>query len=337
MQFPRRTPATLLTTGVIVVALAGCGSTDTAAPTEASGAPLTEEQLNGLEVTFVPGVTADSFYISMQCGMQEVADEYGITIANQDPAQYDVTVQTPIVNAVAQTQTSALLVAPTDPVALTPALQKVADAGIPIGLVDSTIEDTSLAFTEVRTDNEAAGATAADALAELIGGSGKVLAIAFKTGAGPSDERQRGFEERITSEHPDIELLESQDSNNDPAKAASIVSAALAANPDLKGIFATNQFAAQGASTGIRNAGKEGDVKVVGFDAGPTQVEQLERGDVQALVAQQPKAIGEQVIEQLVGQLTGGEVESSILVGAEVVTAENLDEMGDVLYKESCD
>lgn len=336
MQFHFRTSAALLAAGALVVALAGCGSTTTATPGATPDGPLTEEQLDGLEVTFVPGVTADSFYITMQCGMQEIADQYGITINNQDPAQYDVTVQTPVVNAVAQTNTAALLVAPTDPVALTPALKKVSDAGIPIGLVDSTIEDTSLAFTEVRTDNEAAGATAADALAELIGGSGKVLAIAFKTGAGPSDERQRGFEDRIKSEYPDIELLASQDSNNDPAKAASIVSAALAANPDLSGIFATNQFAAQGASTGIRNAGKEGAVKVVGFDAGPTQVEQLERGDVQALVAQQPNAIGQQVVEQLINQLTGKATEASILVGAEVVTADNLSEMSDVLYKESC-
>lgn len=322
---------------LLAVGLIGCGSTNDASGGGAeTGGTLSEADLDGLNVTFVPGVTADSFYITMQCGMDEVAGEYGINIENQDPEQYDVTIQTPIVNAVAETSTDAMLVVPTDPVALTPALKKVADAGIPIGLVDSTIEDAGIPFTEVATDNEAAGGKAADALAELIGGEGKVFAIAYKTGAGPSDGRQRGFEKRIEEEYPDIELLQSQDSDNDPSKAASIISAALAANPDLKGVFATNQFAAQGASTGIRNAGVEGEVQVVGFDAGAVQIEQLERGEVQALIAQQPAEIGKQVIEQLVNYFTGEPVEREIWVESEIITADNLSEMDDVVYRESC-
>ena len=76
--------------------------------------------------------------------------------------------------------------------------------------------------------------------------------------------------------------------NDDPAKAASIVSATLSAHPDLKGIFATNLFSAEGAATALRQRGKLGQVKIVGFDAGPKQVRDLRGGVVQALIAQKP-------------------------------------------------
>ena len=57
-------------------------------------------------------------------------------------------------------------------------------------------------------------------------------------------------------------------------------------------MFATNLFTAQGVATGLRQAGKTGKVKMVGFDAGPDQIKQLKAGQVQALVAQKPYDIG---------------------------------------------
>ncbi|MGO1921453.1 MAG: substrate-binding domain-containing protein, partial [Microbacterium sp.] len=161
------------------------------------------------------------------------------------------------------------------------------------------------------------------------------LMIAFKAGASTSDARQKGFEDQIAT-YSDIEYLGAQINDNDPARAASIVQAALAANPDLSGVFATNLFAAQGAATGLRNAGAENEVKVVGFDAGGTQVEQLERGDVHALVAQKPSEIGAAAVEQVVATLTGGTVEDSIGTETVVITQDNLADMEEFVYKESC-
>ena len=69
-------------------------------------------------------------------------------------------------------------------------------------------------------------------------------------------------------------------------------SAALQKDPDIVGVFATNLFSAEGTATGVRQAGARGQVKIVGFDAGPNQVKALKDGTVQALVAQQPSTIG---------------------------------------------
>lgn len=326
--------AVLLAVSTLAFSLAACTSGATPSTPGGETGSLTEADLEGLTIGYIPGVN-DPFYISMQCAIEEAAAEYGMDVSVQIPEQFEAAVQTPIVNSMVATSPAALLIAPTDGQALYPPLKQASDAGIPIGLVDTTLEDTELAFTSIATDNEQGGAAAADALAELIGEEGKVLVIAFKAGASTSDARQKGFEDQIAT-YSDIEYLGAQINDNDPARAASIVQAALAANPDLSGVFATNLFAAQGAATGLRNAGAGNDVKIVGFDAGGTQIEQLERGDVHALVAQKPSDIGAAAVEQTVAALTGGTVEATIGTETVVITQDNLAEMEDYVYKESC-
>ena len=141
--------------------------------------------------------------------------------------------------------------------------------------------------------------TAADALAELIGEEGTVMVISVNPGISSTDARQAGFEEQIAT-YPDIEYIGTEFSNNEPARAAEILTATLAANPDLNGVFAANLFSAQGTATGLVQAGAQDDVTVVGFDAGAAQVEQLQAGDVQALVVQKPYDIGYQGVEQAI-------------------------------------
>jgi ribose transport system substrate-binding protein len=87
----------------------------------------------------------------------------------------------------------------------------------------------------------------------------------------------------------------------------------------------------------VRLAGAT-DVQVVGFDAGPDQITQLEAGDVQALVAQKPYDIGVQGIEQAVAALTGAEVTPEIQTESIVVTADNLEdpEVNRYVYKADC-
>jgi ABC-type sugar transport system substrate-binding protein len=112
----------------------------------------------------------------------------------------------------------------------------------------------------------------------------------------------------------------------------------LALAPDLVGIFGTNLFSAEGAATGLRSAGSAAKVKIVGFDAGPKQVEDLKQGIVQALIAQKPADIGKAGVEQAIAALKGEPVEKKIGTGFVVVTKDNMND-SDVqpfLYKSSC-
>ncbi len=79
-------------------------------------------------------------------------------------------------------------------------------------------------------------------------------------------------------------------------------------------------------------------VKVVGFDAGPDQIKQLEAGDVQALVAQKPFDIGVQGVQQAIASLSGGTVTPNIQTESLIVTKDNMTnpDVSKYIYKSSC-
>jgi len=297
-----------------------------------------EPETEGKTVAFVPGVMGNAFYVSMECGIRAEAAKYGFKVEIQGAPQFDPSLQTPIVNAVVAAKPAGLLVAPTDSKAMFVPISQAVDAGIKVALVDTTLDDTSKVITAIATDNTAGGAAAADALAKLIGEKGEVMAIAFQAGASTSDQRQRGFEGEI-KKYPNIKYIGFQISNNDPSKAAAEVGSTLAAHPDLAGIFATNDRSAEGAATGLRVADKVGAVKVVGFDAGDTQIRQLKDGLVQALIAQRPYQIGVDGVDAIANALTGKSVEHSVTTGTVTITKGNLQEpeIQKALYTLKCD
>jgi ribose transport system substrate-binding protein len=286
------------------------------------------------KMTLIAGVKGDEFYITMNCGAQEAAKKIGATLEFQGPDQFDAAQQTPIVDAVAAKSPDAILIAPTDTKALFAPITQAA-ANSKIVLVDTTLDDPSMAVSQIASDNVGGGVTAGETLLDLIGGKGKVMVVNVKPGISTTDQRGQGFEQAVKGK-PGVEYLGQEYSQDDPAIAAQIVTSTLSKHPDLKGIFATNLFSAEGAASGLRQAGKLGDVKIVGFDAGPKQVKDLEDGLVQALIAQKPAEIGKLGVEQAFAALEGEPTEKEIGTDFEVITKDNLSEKQDVLYKPSC-
>ena len=287
----------------------------------------------GYDIAFVQGVAGDEFYISMQCVIEEAAKAAGATVQVQGPEKFDPTLQKPIVDALVASKPDALLIAPTDVTAMQAPIQAAADAGIKVVLVDTTLEDPSMAVSQIASDNEGGGAAAFEAIQAAHPEGGKVLVVSIDPGISTSDARGEGFEKAVA----EVESLGIEYSHNEPAEAARIVTAALQANPDIVGIFAANLFAAEGTATGIQQAGKQGAVTVVGFDAGPAQVEALRNDVVQALVAQEPATIGKDGVAQALDALEGKSTEKKIQTGFTVITKENIDSDGAAaVYKSSC-
>jgi ribose transport system substrate-binding protein len=320
---------------ILALGVAACGSDDNSSTSSgtASGASGATAKKN-YKMTLIAGVKGDEFYITMNCGAQAKAKELGVTLDFQGPDKFDAGLQTPVVNAVAAKKPDAVLVAPTDTKAMYAPIKQLADGGAKIALVDTTLEQADFAVSQIASDNEGGGKEAAKTLGELIGGKGKVFVVNVKPGISTTDARGKGFEEGAKA--AGLTYIGQQYDDDDPAKAASIVKAILAKNPDLKGIFATNLFSAEGAASGIREAGKLGKVKIVGFDAGPKQVDDLKKGTVQALIAQKPAEIGADGVEQAYNALTGKATEKEIGTGFTSLTKDNLAENPDAVYKASC-
>ncbi|MFT4220956.1 MAG: ABC transporter substrate-binding protein [Microbacterium sp.] len=317
---------------VAALALSACSSGET--PTS-SGEP-SGGSTDGATVTFVQGVAGDEFYISMECGIKEAAEAAGATVTVQGPQKFDPTLQKPLVDAAVAAKPDILMIAPTDVTAMYAPIKAAADAGIKVVLVDTTLEDPSMAVSQVSSDNEGGGKAAFEAIKAARPDGGKVLVVSVDPGISTTDARAKGFEDAVAADSK-FESLGVEYSHNEPATAAEIVTAALQANPDIVGIFAANLFAAEGTATGVRQAGKTDDVTIVGFDAGPAQVEALREGTVQALVAQEPATIGKDGLEQALKALAGEPTEEQIQTGFTIITQDNLETDGaDAVYKSSC-
>jgi ribose transport system substrate-binding protein len=317
----------------VALSLAACGgSSGGSTATKSSGSSGS----GGKNITLMVGVKGDPFYVSMQCGAKAAADAAGAKLTVQGPDKFDATLQNPMLDAVAASKPDALLVAPNDVKASAPPLKRLQDAGTKVVLVDTIVTDPSIGVSRIATDNNLGGQKAAEALQQL-GAKGKVLVISTDPGVSSVDARVDGFKTKA-KELGFTLASDTQYSHNQASTAAQVISAALSKNPDLAGVFATNLFTAQGVATGVKQAGKSGKVKIVGFDAGPDQIKQLEAGDVQALVAQKPYDIGQQGVEQALNALGGKSVTKEIQTESLIVTKANMaqPDVSKYIYKSNC-
>jgi ribose transport system substrate-binding protein len=177
----------------------------------------------------------------------------------------------------------------------------------------------------IASDNVLGGEMAGRALAEAIGGQGKVYVSNVNPGISTTDEREQGFKEAMAN-YPDIEVLETQFNNDDANKAASQLQAVFARNPDLAGVFGANLFSAIGAADGVKAVGKSGEIKVVAFDAPQRIVDDIKSGLIDMAIAQHPAEIGYYGVMTAYAVLTGQSVPITIGTGFTVMDASNIDD-----------
>jgi ribose transport system substrate-binding protein len=195
----------------------------------------------------------------------------------------------------------ALVIAPSDRVQLVAPMRRACDANIPVITVDTYIGDTGVYQTGtgpadfplsyIASDNTDSGRVAARSLATAIGGKGKVFINNTRPGVSTPDQREAGLREEM-KRHPDIEVLQTQYTEGDPAKAAASVSAVIARAPDLAGVFGINVNSGIGTANGVKAAGKSGQVKIAAFDAPEAMAGYIKSGLVDIAIAQHPTEIG---------------------------------------------
>ena len=310
-------------------AVAGCGDSGSGGNAGGGGQK---------KITLIQGVANEPFYISMYCGAKQEAAALGVQLEVTAPQKWDTAMQTSVVTAVTAKRPNAVLIAPVDKEAMRAPVKGLADAGSKVIFVDTELSDNSLGLSRISSDNKLGGQLGAKALAKQVGDTGKVMVLSPKKGIATTDDRVQGFTGEITANHPKIKVVSVQYPGDDAAAAQSVVTATLAANPDLAGIFAANLVTGQGAAAAVKAGNKTGKVKLVEFDASQTQVDALRAGQVQALISQEPLDIGRQGIQQAVAALTGKTVQTSIKTQLLEVNKQNVDDpqVAKYLYKSTC-
>ena len=286
-------------------------------------------------IALIPGLTTDAFYITMHRGAEAAAKALGVHLMFQGAPEFNPTLQVPVLDAVIARHPDAILIAPTDTTQLIEPLKKAVAAGIPVITVDTYIGNghyqtgfgnADFPLSYIASDNVLGGEIAARALAQAMGGKGKVYVSNVKPGISTTDQREQGFKLEMKLHYPHITVLSTQFNNDDANTAASQLQAVLARNPDLGGVFGANLFSALGAANGVKAAGKLGKIKVVAFDAPTAIVGDLKSGLVTIAIAQHPAEIGWFGVAAAYAHLTGQSIPVRIGTGFTVITAKNVDD-----------
>lgn len=280
-------------------------------------------------IAFVPGITTDSFYISMKVGAQAEADRLGVNLIWQGAPEWNYTKQTQILNSLlARGGIDAMIIAPTSTNAMIEPIKAVVKAGIPVIAVDTSIDDKSLLISEITSDNVQGGEAAADMLAKMIGQKGQVAVINTIPGITTTDMRQDGFLNRIKAKYPNIDVVSIQYCNDRQTQASVQIQQILLRYPNLAGVFATNVISGSGVADGLRSTNAIGKVKLIAYDAEPAEVKELKAGNIQGLVVQKPLEEGRLAVEFAYKYLTGrgSEIPKRVILPNVVASQDNMNE-----------
>lgn len=263
------------------------------------------------KIVYVQGMSGIPFFNSLTNGAKAEAAKLGIDFSYQGGNSYSPETQTPILNAVIASKPDAIIINPMAGEAMKVPLTEAKKAGIVVIFADTAASDLSLAASFIASDNYAGGKFAADNLAQLIGKKGKVMIQGGTAGISTTDQRTQGFADQIKN-YPDIQYIGVQYCGSDPAKATSIISATLAAHPDLKGVYAVSTQELEGSAIALVNAAAQDKVALVGFDSSPIVIEQINSGVIKGTVLQEPYEMGVLSIQQAYNALTGKPVTAKI-------------------------
>ena len=279
-------------------------------------------------IAVVPKGTTHVFWKSVEAGARAAAADLDVEIVWKGPLkENDRGQQIAIVEQFVTEGVSAIVLAPLDAVALRRPVAMAAQRKIPVVIFDSALQgEPGKDFVSlVATDNRRGGELGGEKLGDLLGGTGKVVLLRYQVGSASTDDREGGFAKAIAA-RPALELV--SDNRYSGATAGEAKTAALNMLDTLKradGIFCPNESSTFGMLLALRQHNLAGAKKFVGFDTSPALIEALRKGEIDALVAQDPRTMGRRAVTAAVDRLQGRPVEPVIDTGAAVVTRDNVD------------
>ncbi len=283
-------------------------------------------------IAVIPQGSTHEFWKSIHAGAMKTAQDeakggVNVTIIWKGPMREDDREQqVQVVEGFVTQHVDGIVLAPFDKNALVRPVEEAKRAGIPTVVVDSGLESTD-AISFVASNNYHGGELAADEMGRLLGGKGKVLALRYQEGVFSTEQREKGFIERIKTAYPAIQLISSNQfagATRDTAKTAAENLLNRFGN-DLDGLFTPNESSTAGALLALEDAGKAGKIRFIGFDSSEVFVKAMRDGKLHGIVVQNPFRMGELGVKTVVDHLLGKPVEKRVDTGVTLITPANLD------------
>ena len=283
----------------------------------------------GEKIAVIPKGTTHSFWKSVEKGARAAGAEFDAEIVWKGPLKEDDRAQQiAVVQQFAIDDADAIVLAPLDDTALRNPVRSAMARNKPVVIFDSSLKgEVGKDFISfVATDNFLGGQIAGRELARLLGGKGKVVLLRYAEGSASTAKREAGFLD-VMAQHPGMEVIQSN------RYAGATISAAqdtamnmLDRLREADGIFTSNESATQGMILALRQTGLIKKKTLVGFDTSSYLLSALRRGDVKALVAQNPTQMGYLGVKTALDYLRGNAIEPMIDTGCVLVTKDNLND-----------
>jgi ribose transport system substrate-binding protein len=286
-----------------------------------------------LTVAFVPKALNSPFWAAMEAAaVREAAARDVRLVSLAADRETDVERQYQIIENLIQQRVDAILLAPSGSKELVPAIGKANDAGIPVLLLDTRIDEAAAramgaeVVTFIGSDNFEGGAVAGRYLAAALGGVGEVAVIEGISGHETADQRRLGFLHGISG-HTGIRVVASLTANWERALAYDVAENLLQAHPGLDAVFAANDEMALGALEAVASANRLDGVSIIGFDAIPDALANIRSGRLLGSVAQFPTEMGRLGVAHAVALIRDGRrPPPEVLTRVELIDLGNLDE-----------
>ena len=277
-----------------------------------------------IEIAVVLKCTTSEYWGYVEEGCMQAAEELGVKVTVTGPnAESDVAEQVNMIETAIGSGCDAIVCAPNDAAAANGALQAAIDAGIPVLSVDTNcgIEGQT---SFVGTMNDEAAYQGGLWAAEQLGEGAKAVIIYGQEGDNTSNLRQAGYTKAC--EEKGIEVLDALSGQNTIDGAVKTMEDLLNKHGDaINVVFCHNDDTALGAAKVCEEAGYT-DIMIIGFDGNASALEAIASGEslVKATVAQQPTAMGYQVVKAAVAAINGEAVEPVIAADVKVMTIDNI-------------
>ncbi|MDL5049123.1 substrate-binding domain-containing protein [Oscillatoria amoena NRMC-F 0135] len=315
--------ASILLVGLLLAACSPAKETDDSASPSPS---------KKIQIAVIPKGTTHEFWKSIHAGAKQAAKELSspeksVEIIWQGPLKEDDREQqVQVVESFLSRGVQGMVLAPLDAKALVAPAEQVISAGIPVVIFDSDLDSDRPAST-VATDNYKGGQMAARELGKLLDGKGDIAVLRYAVGSASTEAREKGFFDVIAAEFPQIKIVSGDQYAGPTRETAYQASQNLLSRhgKSIVGIYTPNESSTAGMILALRDAGRSGGkIRHVGFDSGELLVDALQKGDVQALVVQDPFKMGYLAVKTMNAVINGEPVEKRIDTAVVLITPENL-------------
>jgi ribose transport system substrate-binding protein len=180
----------------------------------------------------------------------------------------------------------------------------------------------------IGSSNTALGHDAGKLMLQALPNGGKCVGFVGLLGADNAVERINGVKEVIAGSG--VELVDVRGDEIDQTRAKRNVEDTLAAMPDVACLVGFYSYNTPRIYEALKDAGKLGEIKVIGFDEDPITLGGVREGTIVGTVVQQPFEWGYQGMKLMAAYLEGDKSgipdNKLIIVPGKVITKDNVDQ-----------